>query len=307
MTEVAIDPAVSEGQTTEGTNEGSTEPINEMGLGMLDLDQPRSDPEEQSAGQTNAEEVEVEESASTRNSTNDDLSPLERDRREADRYFTQLKQQHDQYVAQETAKLKQLQEQQAQPQTVQQQTMQDAESLRRAAMQATDAEQQRSLMEQAAGIDYVHNLISQEIQQALQKNGLDQVGQLRQVVEQLQGQNQAQMQQRMQKQIAEVVEVFGQDIGKDASTLRFIERNRDALNEVNPKTGENWTLAELVGQWTGRTAEEAREARETQRTQRRNAKSGAATRGQSTGARNTQSSGVISKSTALDEIRQTYE
>jgi hypothetical protein len=130
---------------------------------------------------------------------------------------------------------------------------------------------------------------------------------LRQVVEQLQGQNQAQMQQRMQKQIAEVVEVFGQDIGKDDSTLRFIERNRDALNEVNPKTGQNWTLAELVGQWTGRTAEEAREARETQRTQRRNAKSGAATRGQSTGARNTQSSGVISKSTALDEIRQTYE
>ena len=306
MTEVALDPAVAEGQTTEGAGEGSAEPINEMGLGMLELDATKSDPDEQDAGQTNANEV-ASPSAEQRKTTNDDLSPLERDRREADRYFTTLKQQHDQYVAQETAKLQQLQQAaQQQPAPVQEQTVQDAESLRRAAMQASDPEQQRTLMEQAAGVDYVQQMVSQQLTQFAQQHGLDKMGQLYSTVEQLQGQTQAQTQKEMKKQIAEAVEVFGQDIAQDESTLRFVERNRDALQEINPKTGENWTLAELIGRWTGRSADEAREARQTQRTQRRSAKSGAATRGQSAGVRNQQTSGVISKSAALDEIRDTF-
>ena len=304
MTEVALDPAVAEGQTTEGAGEGSAEPINEMGLGMLELDDTQSDPDEQDAGQTNANEV-ASPSAEQRKTTNDDLSPLERDRREADRYFTTLKQQHDQYVAQETAKLQRLQAAQQQPAPVQEQTMQDAESLRRAAMQASNPEQQRSLMEQAAGIDYVQQMVNQQLTQFAQQHGLDKVSQLYSTVEQLQGQTQAQIQKEMKAQIAEAVEVFGEDIAYDESTLRFIQRNRDALKEVNPKTGENWTLSELIGRWTGRSADEAREARQTQRTQRRSAKSGAATRGQSAGVRNQQTSGVISKSAALDEIRDT--
>jgi len=304
MTEVALDPAVAEGQTTEGAGEGSAEPINEMGLGMLELDDTQSDPDEQDAGQTNANEV-ASPSAEQRKTTNDDLSPLERDRREADRYFTTLKQQHDQYVAQETAKLQRLQAAQQQPAPVQEQTMQDAESLRRAAMQASNPEQQRSLMEQAAGIDYVQQMVNQQLTQFAQQHGLDKVSQLYSTVEQLQGQTQAQVQKEMKAQIAEAVEVFGEDIAYDESTLRFIQRNRDALKEVNPKTGENWTLSELIGRWTGRSADEAREARQTQRTQRRSAKSGAATRGQSAGVRNQQTSGVISKSAALDEIRDT--
>ena len=304
MTEVALDPAVAEGQTTEGAGEGSAEPINEMGLGMLELDDTQSDPDEQDAGQTNANEV-ASPSAEQRKTTNDDLSPLERDRREADRYFTTLKQQHDQYVAQETAKLQRLQAAQQQPAPVQEQTMQDAESLRRAAMQASNPEQQRSLMEQAAGIDYVQQMVNQQLTQFAQQHGLDKVSQLYSTVEQLQGQTQAQIQKEMKAQIAEAVEVFGEDIAYDESTLRFIQRNRDALKEVNPKTGENWTLSELIGRWTGRSADKAREARQTQRTQRRSAKSGAATRGQSAGVRNQQTSGVISKSAALDEIRDT--
>ena len=304
MTEVALDPAVAEGQTTEGAGAGSAEPINEMGLGMLELDDTQSDPDEQDAGQTNANEV-ASPSAEQRKTTNDDLSPLERDRREADRYFTTLKQQHDQYVAQETAKLQRLQAAQQQPAPVQEQTMQDAESLRRAAMQASNPEQQRSLMEQAAGIDYVQQMVNQQLTQFAQQHGLDKVSQLYSTVEQLQGQTQAQVQKEMKAQIAEAVEVFGEDIAYDESTLRFIQRNRDALKEVNPKTGENWTLSELIGRWTGRSADEAREARQTQRTQRRSAKSGAATRGQSAGVRNQQTSGVISKSAALDEIRDT--
>ena len=305
MTEVALDPAVSEGQTTEGAGEGSAAPINEMGLGMLELDDTQSDPDEQDAGQTNANEVEAAPSAEQRKTTNDDLSPLERDRREADRYFTQLRQQHDQYVAGETAKLQRLQATQQQPAPVQEQTVQDAESLRRAAMQAGDPEQQRQLMEQAAGIDYVQQMVNQQLTQFAQQHGLDKVSQLYSTVEQLQGQTQAQVQKEMKAQIADAVEVFGQDIAYDESTLRFIQRNRDALKEVNPKTGENWTLSELIGRWTGRSADEAREARQTQRTQRRSAKSGAATRGQSAGVRN-QQAGVISKSAALDEIRDTF-
>ena len=305
MTEVALDPAVAEGQTTEGAGEGSAEPINEVGMGMLELDDTKSDPDEQ-AGQTNANEVEAP-SAQQRKTTNDDLSPLERDRREADRYFTQLRQQHDQYVAGEKARLQQLQQAaQQQPAPVQQQTVQDAESLRRAAMQAGDPEQQRSLMEQAAGIDYVQQMVTQQLTQFAQQHGLDKVSQLYSTVEQLQGQTQAQVQKEMKAQIADAVEVFGEDIAYDESTLRFIQRNRDALKEVNPKTGENWTLSELIGRWTGRSADEAREARQTQRSQRRSAKSGAATRGQSAGVRNQQTSGVISKSAALDEIRDTF-
>ena len=304
MTEVALDPAVAEGQTTEGAGEGSAEPINEVGMGMLELDDTQSDPDEQ-AGQTNANEVEAP-SAQQRKTTNDDLSPLERDRREADRYFTQLRQQHDQYVAGEKARLQQLQQAaQQQPAPVQQQTVQDAESLRRAAMQAGDPEQQRSLMEQAAGIDYVQQMVTQQLTQFAQQHGLDKVSQLYSTVEQLQGQTQAQVQKEMKAQIADAVEVFGEDIAYDESTLRFIQRNRDALKEVNPKTGENWTLSELIGRWTGRSADEAREARQTQRTQRRSAKSGAATRGQSAGVRN-QQAGVISKAAALDEIRDTF-
>ena len=304
MTEVALDPAVVEGQTTEGAGEGSAEPINEVGMGMLELDDTQSDPDEQ-AGQTNANEVEAP-SAQQRKTTNDDLSPLERDRREADRYFTQLRQQHDQYVAGEKARLQQLQQAaQQQPAPVQQQTVQDAESLRRAAMQAGDPEQQRSLMEQAAGIDYVQQMVTQQLTQFAQQHGLDKVSQLYSTVEQLQGQTQAQVQKEMKAQIADAVEVFGEDIAYDESTLRFIQRNRDALKEVNPKTGENWTLSELIGRWTGRSADEAREARQTQRTQRRSAKSGAATRGQSAGVRN-QQAGVISKAAALDEIRDTF-
>lgn len=309
MTEIALDPAVSEGQTSEGPESRSAAPINEMGLGMLDLDQPQSDPDDQDAGQTDADEVEqAAPSASERTKTNDDLSPLERDRREADRYFTQQRQDFESWKQREMESIEQLKKAAQAPQapTVQEQSQGDAESLRRAAMQATDPEQQRQLMEQAAGIEYVQQLAMQTFQQEAQKLGLDGIGQLRETLQQLQQNSQQQYEQAMQKQIAEAVEVFGDNVSSDPETLEFLRNNKGFLNRINPATGERYTLTDLLSRWTGRAANEAQEARQTQRTQRQQAKVGAATRGQSAGVR-APATGVISKDAALAEIRQTFE
>ena len=171
-------------------------------------------------------------------------------------------------------------------------------------MQVADPQQQRALLEQAAGIEYVDKLVEQRMQGMVKNMGLDSFGQLREAVQRMATQSESQRAHAMRTQINEAVQLYGQEVVSDPSTLRFIERNKDALNEINPSTGQTWTLSELLGRWTGRTAEEAQNARQTQRTQRNVAKTSAAPRGQSASVRNG-NGGILSRSQAIAEIAQT--
>ncbi len=317
MTEVAADFVADVGQPEAESNERSedttsTSPTSEMGLGMLDLDDTASEPAQDDAEQTEGDPDVIEPAdADNSDGKTDNLSQRERDRREADRYFQQNWEQHRAEMQREREAFQKEQEtwrqqsaNQQPTQSIEQQLQADAEALRRQAMQVADPQQQRALLEQAAGIEYVDKLVEQRMQGMVKDMGLDSFGQLREVVQRLSTQSESQRAQAMRTQINEAVQMYGQDVVSDPSTLRFIERNRDALNEINPSTGQTWTLAELLGRWTGRTAEEASAARQTQRTQRNVAKTSAAPRGQSASVRNN-AGGVLSKSQAIAEIAQT--
>ncbi len=313
MSEVAADFAADVGQPEASTSDRSEDtqtPSSEVGLGMLELDDAATDPTQDDAEQPDGDQEESADADNSDGKTDNNLSQRERDRREADRYFQQNWERHRAEMQREREAFQKEQDawrqsgNQQPTQSIEQQLQADAEALRRQAMQVADPQQQRALLEQAAGIEYVDKLVEQRMQGMVKDMGLDSFGQLREVVQRLSTQSESQRAQAMRTQINEAVQMYGQDVVSDPSTLRFIERNRDALNEINPSTGQTWTLAELLGRWTGRTAEEASAARQTQRTQRNVAKTSAAPRGQSASVRNN-AGGVLSKSQAIAEIAQT--
>lgn len=312
MSEVAADFAADVGQPEASTSDRSEAqtPTSEMGLGMLELDDAATDPTQDDAEQPDGDQEESADANKSAGKTDNNLSQRERDRREADRYFQQNWERHRAEMQREREAFQKEQEtwrqsaNQQPTQSIEQQLQADAEALRRLAMQTADPQQQRALLEQAAGIEYVDKLVEQRMQGMVKSMGLDSFGQLREVVQRMATRSESQRAQAMRTQINEAVQLYGQEVVSDPSTLRFIERNKDALNEINPSTGQTWTLSELLGRWTGRTAEEAQNARQTQRTQRNVAKTSAAPRGQSASVRNG-NGGILSRSQAIAEIAQT--
>jgi len=306
MSEVAADSGVDIGQTEPTLSEEGSASQNEMGMGMLEADM-GSDPEpttEQTSGDQQVDQA-TQESSNTTN--NDNLSEFERGRREADRYFQQK---NNEFLAERQKFEQERQQFQAQQSTQSQPSANadmagDAETLRQRAMQTNDATQQRALLEQAAGIEYVNKMVEDRLNNTLEQLGLKNYQQDRQLFQQLAEQQRTARHAELTEQIRAAKDVFGEDTLRDELTLQFISNNKGLLQQTNPETGKNFTLSELVGRWTGRPAQQAEKARQTQRSQRTAAKGQAATRGNTSGVRDT-GGGTISKSDAIAEIAATF-
>ena len=171
-------------------------------------------------------------------------------------------------------------------------------------MQVNDPEQQRALMEQAAGIEYVDKMVEDRLASTMEKMGLNNYQQDRQLFANMAEQQRSSRESELKDQIEEAKGIFGEESLKDELTLQFITNNRTLLSTVNPDTGKNFTLSELVGRWTGKPAQQAQEARDNQRTQRNVAKTGASNRGNTSAVRDS-SGGMISQSQAIAEIAST--
>ena len=119
-----------------------------------------------------------------------------------------------------------------------------------------------------------------------------------QQVQSLTAAQQSVMKANLTEQYKESVGAFGEDTTRAAG--EFIKRN---IDDVNPHTGKNFTIPELVAMFSGRTAQEARDARGRFVTQQGAAKNGAASRGSHPSA--APSAGPISREAALAEMRAT--
>lgn len=308
MSEIATDFASDSGQSastapSEGFADSSSQEVtSEMGLGMLEASVD-TDPEagvEQTDGGAQAQTA----TDSGQQSNNEDLSEFEKGRREADRYFQQKNEQFLAERRQFDEERRAFQQQQS-PQPQGEVEMGDAETLRQRAMQVNDPEQQRALMEQAAGIEYVDKMVEERLSSTLERMGLNNYQQDRQLFANMAQQQRATREAELTDQISDAKQAFGDDVLRDELTLQFITNNRGLLSTVNPDTGKNFTLTELVARWTGRPAQEAQEARENQRSQRNAAKVGASNRGNSAPVRDNTSGGPISREQAIAEISQT--
>jgi hypothetical protein len=311
MSEIAVDSVVESGQTDSGPSERSTESpsrsdMPEMGLGMLEVDSPSSDPEPSTEQTSDDSTQRATDTRSTKQTNNDNLSEFERGRREADRYF----QQHNERLLSERRAFEaerakwEAERQQAPKQDLQSEVFGDANTLRERAMEVSDPQQQRALMEQAAGIEYVNRLVEEQFQQRLKEMGLENYQQERQMVQALLQQQEQQRQGELLSQIEEAKSVLGEQTLTDPLTLQFITNNRGMLDMQNPDTGKKFTLTELVSRWTGRQAQDADRARREQRTQRNVAKMSAVSRGNGASVRDT-GGGPISRAEAVAEIGQT--
>ena len=306
MSEVAADSGVDIGQTDSTLSAEGSASQNEMGMGMLEADM-GSDPEpttEQTSGDQQVEQA-TQESSNTTN--NDNLSEFERGRREADRYFQQK---NNEFLAERQKFEQERQQFQAQQSTQSQPSANadmagDAETLRQRAMQTNDATQQRALLEQAAGIEYVDKMVEDRLNNTLEQLGLKNYQQDRQLFQQLAEQQRTTRHAELTEQIRAAKDVFGEETLRDELTLQFISNNKGLLQQKNPETNKNFTLSELVGRWTGRPAQQAQDARQNQRSQRTVAKGQAATRGNTSGVRDT-GGGTISRGDAIAEIAATF-
>ena len=311
MSEIAVDSGAESGQTESGPSSGSAETSSrdsmpEMGLGMLEVDTPSSDPEPTTEQTNDDSTTQRATSNGTQQTNNDNLSEFEKGRREADRYFQQGNQRLlDERRAFEEERAKWQTEQQQQPaQNAAAEALGDVGTLRERAMQVDDPQQQRALMEQAAGIEYVNKLVEEQIQQRMQRMGLENYDQDRQLMYSIAQQQQQKREGELLQQIEEAKSLLGEQTLTDPLTLKFITNNRDMLNVQNPDTGNNFTLSELVSKWTGRQADDASRARQEQRAQRNVAKQAAVGRGNGATVRDS-GGGAISKSAAIAEISQT--
>tara|TARA_R110000824_G_scaffold53767_4_gene148530 strand:- start:3850 stop:4791 length:942 start_codon:yes stop_codon:yes gene_type:complete len=312
MTEIATDFVSDEGQPDSSAEEGSVETLSqddmpEMGLGMLETDDAEDDPYTETEQTTRGFDKETV----ARPQPQTELSQAEKDRREADRYFQQNRQAELERERALTAREQAFstREQASQPQAPVQQSLQeqmqtDAKALRDYANQTNDPAQRQELLNQATGVEYVQSAIVQGVERKLAEMGLDGYKDVAQSVRQMQDVQRVAQEKVMREQAQDAYEIFGEDAVNNPATLRFINRNRAALGEINPATGANYTIPELVGQATGRTAQEQAGIRQNGRNQKRNAKQGAAPQGRPASA-NVSAGGTISNAAAIAEINQT--
>ncbi len=117
-----------------------------------------------------------------------------------------------------------------------------------------------------------------------------------QVVTQLSQEQQAGNLKRMEDQVQEAYTLFGQEATQAAAD--FIKKN---ISTPNRKTGQPYTVAELVGLESGRSVEDAQAARQGNKAVRQRSKQGVNSNGTAHPA-TTPAGGTLSKEEALREI-----
>ena len=117
-----------------------------------------------------------------------------------------------------------------------------------------------------------------------------------QVVTQLSQEQQAGNLKRMEDQVQEAYTLFGQEATQAAAD--FIKKN---ISTPNRKTGQPYTVAELVGLEAGRSVEDAQAARQGNKAVRQRSKQGVNSNGTAHPA-TTPAGGTLSKEEALREI-----
>ena len=117
-----------------------------------------------------------------------------------------------------------------------------------------------------------------------------------QVVTQLSHEQQAGNLKRMEDQVQEAYTLFGQEATQAAAD--FIKKN---ISTPNRKTGQPYTVAELVGLESGRSVEDAQAARDGNKAVRQRSKQGVNSNGTAHPA-TTPAGGTLSKEEALREI-----
>jgi len=117
-----------------------------------------------------------------------------------------------------------------------------------------------------------------------------------QVVTQMSQEQQAGNLKRMEDQVQEAYTLFGQEATQAAAD--FIKKN---ISTPNRKTGQPYTVAELVGLESGRSVDDAQAARQGNRAVRQRSKLGVTSNGTAHPA-TTPAGGTLSKEEALREI-----
>ena len=286
--------------TTEQAEATPPDPGAELGAGMLGVDN------ESGASETVNEEPDGNAQAASNGATNDnqpsDADGLRQadytrktqqvadDRRQVDTERAELRRQQEQF--QETQRQVLLQRQQGPPPPTTSQQLQQV---------MTDPSLSS---EDRAGLNVILTMSQQQEQQANVISDLrsrleqwePQLQTTNQVVSQLNQEQQASSLKRMEDQVQEAYDLFGQETTQQAA--EFIKKN---ISTPNRKTGQPYTVAELVGLESGRSIEHAQEARQGNRAVRQRSKQGVNSNG-SAHPVTTPAGGPISKAEALREI-----
>ena len=286
--------------TTEQAEAPPPDPGAELGAGMLGVDN-----EPDASGPVN-EQPEGNVQAASNGATNDnqpsDADGLRQadytrktqqvadDRRQVDTERTELRRQQEQF--QETQRQVLLQQQQGPPPPTTSQQLQQV---------MTDPSLSS---EDRAGLNVILTMSQQQEQQANVISDLrsrleqwePQLQTTNQVVSQLNQEQQASSLKRMEDQVQEAYDLFGQETTQQAA--EFIKKN---ISTANRKTGQPYTVAELVGLESGRSIEHAQEARQGNRAVRQRSKQGVNSNG-SAHPVTTPAGGTLSKEEALREI-----
>jgi len=286
--------------TTEQAEATPPDPGAELGAGMLGVDN------ESGASETVNEEPDGNAQAASNGATNDnqpsDADGLRQadytrktqqvadDRRQVDTERAELRRQQEQF--QETQRQVLLQQQQGPPPPTTSQQLQQV---------MTDPSLSS---EDRAGLNVILTMSQQQEQQANVISDLrsrleqwePQLQTTNQVVSQLNQEQQASSLKRMEDQVQEAYDLFGQETTQQAA--EFIKKN---ISTPNRKTGQPYTVAELVGLESGRSIEHAQEARQGNRAVRQRSKQGVNSNG-SAHPVTTPAGGPISKADALREI-----
>jgi len=286
--------------TTEQAEATPPDPGAELGAGMLGVDN------ESGASETVNEEPDGNAQAASNGATNDnqpsDADGLRQadytrktqqvadDRRQVDTERAELRRQQEQF--QETQRQVLLQQQQGPPPPTTSQQLQQV---------MTDPSLSS---EDRAGLNVILTMSQQQEQQANVISDLrsrleqwePQLQTTNQVVSQLNQEQQASSLKRMEDQVQEAYDLFGQETTQQAA--EFIKKN---ISTPNRKTGQPYTVAELVGLESGRSIEHAQEARQGNRAVRQRSKQGVNSNG-SAHPVTTPAGGPISKAEALREI-----
>ena len=286
--------------TTEHAEATPPDPGAELGAGMLGVDN------ESGASETVNEEPDGNAQAASNGATNDnqpsDAGGLRQadytrktqqvadDRRQVDTERAELRRQQEQF--QETQRQVLLQQQQGPPPPGIPQQLQQVMS--DPSLSAEDR----------AGLNVILTMSQQQEQQANVIANLrsrleqwePQLQTTNQVVSQLNQEQQASSLKRMEDQVQEAYDLFGQETTQQAA--EFIKKN---ISTPNRKTGQPYTVAELVGLESGRSIEHAQEARQGNRAVRQRSKQGVNSNG-SAHPVTTPAGGPISKAEALREI-----
>lgn len=287
------DPAVSDGQPSES-------PADETSFGMITDEVPQDN----SQSEPESPEGHTEDDAK---SSETNVAPDERERgymRQQDysRKTADLAREREALQAERETFRKELQEQfqkqfeELRSQAVPQQQQHDGQ-LTQLLNDPNLSPQDRAGVQTLMEIRQAQAELAQQIQdfQQFREQLEPQFQEYSQTVQGLTKAQQEAQAKELRAQGQEAVEMFGEDAVRES--VDFIQRNHGA---VNPRTQKPYTVAELVGLATGRTAEQAQQAREGNQGRRRAAQKTAAANGSTPSSVGTK--GAYSRSDAIAEI-----